>query len=103
MDIIYGFTIAMVFYILFSILFIGLNKSMLKVFEPLQKLTRKLKRKRIYEMITLVIFIFIGIQIKNIFKSNTIEFSIIVGFVCALKDIIFENTIEGGKKNKRYS
>lgn len=98
MKIIYDFIAAIVSYILFSVLFEGMNKSMLKVFVPLQKITRKLKRKRMYEAITYVAFIFIAIEIKDFFKINTIAFVIILSFSFALKDTIFETNTNSSKK-----
>ncbi|CRK81261.1 hypothetical protein BN000_01161 [Neobacillus massiliamazoniensis] len=50
-----GITGAGISFILFSILFGGLNKSMLRLFIPIQKFTNKLQRKRLYSNLTVII------------------------------------------------
>lgn len=84
--------------ILFSILFEGMNKSMLKVFVPLQKVTRKLKRRRLYSVITLFTIVFIAAAIRDFLNLNAVRFGIILGFAFALRDIIFEKNIGIVKK-----
>jgi hypothetical protein len=98
MEIIYVLISGTISSILFSILFKGLNNSMLKVFVPLQKLTRKLKRKRIYDAITLLCLIFIATEIKDMYSLNIICFGIVLGFAFSLNDIIFEGGISSWSK-----
>lgn len=98
MELIYIVISGIISSILFSTLFEALNKSMLKVFVPLQKLTRKLKRKRIYDVIAFLCFIFIATEIKEIYSLNAISFGIVLGLVFSLNDIIFEGGISNWSK-----
>lgn len=90
-------TVVIIFYLLWSILLGVLNKSMLRVFVPIQKLTNKLKRKKLYSNLTSIIFIIISVGLKSTYKLSDINFAVLLGFLLALQDAIFDKTI-GYKK-----
>ncbi|PRR82659.1 hypothetical protein CLVI_16260 [Clostridium vincentii] len=100
MDGIYIIITSVIFSILFRILFIGLNNSALKLFVPLQNITRNLKRKGICNTIISLSFILIALGIKIFFNLNIIEFGIILGLFFAFIDIIFEINFGSGRKDK---
>lgn len=90
-------TVALIFYLLCSILLSALNKSMLGLFVSIQKLTSKLKRKKLYSNLTSIIFITISVGLKSTYKLSDFNFALLLGFLLALQDAIFDKTI-GDKK-----
>ncbi len=76
--------------LLFSSLFIGLNNSMLHLFHPIQKLTHKLKRKKLCSYLTFLIIIIMITFFDAYFNLNNIILGILIGFFTALNTIVFE-------------
>lgn len=91
-------TVAVVFSVLCSILFKGLNQSKLKLFVPIQKLTNKLKRKELYSNLTLFVFVTISVGFINYYKLSDIQYGVLFGFCFALRDVIFDTSITNKKK-----
>jgi hypothetical protein len=85
-----GITGAAISFILFSIIFGGLNKSMLRLFIPIQKFTNKLQRKRLYSNLTVIILIMISASINYYYKLGNLMYGSLIGFFFALKVIIFD-------------
>ncbi len=86
-------TVAIIFSIICSIGLNALNKSMLKLFLPIQRLTSKFKRKKLLSNITLIMFITISIGLSDYYKLSDISYGLLLGFFFALKDIIFDKLI----------
>lgn len=89
MDILYFIIATVLSLLFFNILLNALNKSMLRLFVPLQNFTNKLKRKKQYKTIGAGIFIFLCI-IKDFFKLGYISYGIILGFFITLNEVIFD-------------
>ena len=85
--------------IIFSIILNVLNQSLLELFVPIQKLTNKAKKKKLYRSIIFVISIILCVEIKDFFNLNYIEFGIVIGFFNSLTEVIFGTGI-GAKKNE---
>ena len=85
--------------IIFTILFNVLNKSILKIFVPLQKIANGLKKKELFKRIIDVISIFLCVAIKYFLNLNYIGFGIVIGLFCSLNNVIFSEGIVI-KKNK---
>lgn len=83
-------TVATVFSILCSILLRALNESILKLFVPIQKLTSKLKKKRLYSSFTLIALITISASLRDYYKLSDIKYGLLLGFIFSLEDIIFD-------------
>lgn len=90
MDILYFIIATVLSLLFFNILLNALNKSMLRLFVPLQNFTNKLKRKKQYKTIGAGIFIFLCIIIKDFFKLGYISYGIILGFFITLNEVIFD-------------
>lgn len=86
-------TVAIIFSILCTILLGALNKSRLKLFVPIQRLTSGLKRKKLFSYLTLLIFIAISAGLKDYYKLSDINYGLLLGFFFALQDIIFDKLI----------
>lgn len=83
-------SVAITFSFLCSILFSALNKSMLKLFVPIQTLTNKLNRKKLFSNITLIILITISAGLRDYYKLSDIKYGLLLGFFFALQDIVFD-------------
>lgn len=77
----------------------ALNKSLLKLFVPIQKLTSNLKRKQFISSLSLIIVIIICGSLANYYKLNDIYYGVLLGFFFALQNIIFENPITDNQSN----
>jgi len=86
-------TVAIIFAIPCSILLGALNKSRLRLFVPIQRMTNKLKRKRLYSNLTMVILIIIGAGLRAHYNLSDIKYGLLLGFFFALQDAIFDNLI----------
>jgi hypothetical protein len=77
------------FKLLITIIFSSLNKSMLKLFVPIQKFTSKLKRKSVYSGIVFIgAFIIVSIIADN-YNLGYIGYGILFGLVNSLLGICF--------------
>ncbi|MBK1811691.1 hypothetical protein JHL18_13795 [Clostridium sp. YIM B02505] len=75
--------------VIFSIIFSSLNKSMLKLFVPIQNFTSKLKRKNLYSGIVFIgTFILIS-EIYDNYNLSYISYGILYGLVNALIGVCF--------------
>jgi cellobiose-specific phosphotransferase system component IIC len=87
------FIAGIIFLLIFTILLHALNKSILKLFVPIQKLTSNFKRKQFIRGLSLIIVITICGSLANYYKLNDIYYGLLLGFFLALQNIIFENPI----------
>ncbi|WP_052447588.1 hypothetical protein [Clostridium polynesiense] len=85
--------VSILFFIIFSILLGGLNKSKLRLLVPIQKSANKLKRKKLYNNLTLIVFIAIITGFREYYKLKDIDYGILLGFLFALTDITFNDEI----------
>lgn len=90
MDILYFIIATVLSLLFFNILLNALNKSMLRLFVPLQNFTNKLKRKKQYKAIGAAILIFLCIIVKDFFQLGYISYGIILGFFITLNEVIFD-------------
>ncbi|GKU26072.1 hypothetical protein CFB3_02640 [Clostridium folliculivorans] len=75
--------------VIFSIIFFALNKSMLKLFVPIQNFTSKLKRNRIYSGIIFIgTFIILSTTYDN-YNLGYISYGVLFGLVNVLIGICF--------------
>ena len=76
-----------------SILFKGLNDSIIGLFKPMQIFVSKSKKKKIWSAIGYGIAVFIALTIKDSFELHYIWYGILIGVLLSLNDIIFERGI----------
>jgi len=91
MDLVYGILALVLSTVFFSILFEILNRSLLHLFGPAQKFTSKLKGKKIYYYVVVMIIIGSNVFIMDFFNSNYIKSGIILGLLISLNEIIFNS------------
>lgn len=84
---------AIVFYTIFS----ALNKSVFKVFVPIQEQTNKLKRKELISNIVVTLLTIICSILKSYYKLPDLNYAIFLGFSFALQGMIL-GKLETGKK-----
>jgi hypothetical protein len=89
LNIIDSIIIGIASYFIFTIIFYGFNKSVLKLFAPIQKIVNKLKRKKLYENISFFMVIFICVIIRDIYKLKNIKFAVPLGLLIALYSTVF--------------
>ncbi|MBU3171936.1 hypothetical protein [Clostridium estertheticum] len=82
--------------IIFSVILDALNKSVLKLFVPLQNSINNVKEKGLLKVVIFVIGILICVTIKDFLKLNYIGLGILMGFFSSLTDIMFSTRM---KKN----
>lgn len=80
-------------YIVFSIIFYGLNKSMLMLFVPIQNITAKIKRKSLIMIISKSIILVLCISIKTKLNLNYATFGVMNGFFNSLINTLFSKGI----------
>lgn len=91
MDIIFFIAAAIVSIIVFKILFMGLNKSMLNLFGPIQRFVNRSDRKNIYKNVTFFMIVVGNVYIKDLLNLSYIAFGITFGLLFSLHDIVFDN------------
>lgn len=91
--------VAILFSFVCSILLGALNNSMLKLFVPIQRVTSKLKRKKLYSNLTLILLITISAGIREHYTLSDMKYGLLLGFFFALQNIMFD-TLKPVKKYK---
>jgi hypothetical protein len=99
MDYLILFIVAAFSTIIFSILFNSINNNIFGVFMPIQKYTKNLKRKKLYNNIVSIIFILIAINIAWFLKLGSIGSGIILGVFIALNGVLFGSGFGDNLKN----
>ena len=94
MDIIYFFIVSIISNIIFTIIFLVLNKSILGLFVPLQKLANKAKKKNFFRVLFICISLVICTVIAFYFSFKNIGVGIIFGVFMALETSIFDTKID---------
>ncbi|MFD2616796.1 hypothetical protein [Terrilactibacillus laevilacticus] len=74
---------------IFKVLFHGLNRSILHLFGPLQKRTKRLKNKKRTQNIIFYLLIIGFLMISNTVDLNSLASGIIMGCLISLIEIIF--------------
>jgi len=90
MDLVYFLIVSIISNIIFTIIFLVLNKSILGLFVPLQKLVNETKKKNFFRVLFICISLFICTVIVLYFSFNNIGVAIILGVFMALETIIFD-------------
>lgn len=91
---------AILSYIIFGIIFYGLNNSMLMIFVPLQSFIFKIKKKELARVILEALSIGICVSLQSYFHFNYIIFGILIGAFKSLVDIIFLKGIIAKKADR---
>lgn len=89
MDIVFFIAATVISTVIFKMLFVALNKSMLNLFAPIQKFANRQDRKKIYKNVSFVLLIFGNAYIKDYFNLSYIMFGITLGLFLSLHDMIF--------------
>lgn len=80
-------------FIVFDILFYALNKSILKLFIPLQDYFCKIRRKEFFRMFLYSIFLGICVIIKDTWCFNYFKFGITLGVFYSFINMLFKKGI----------
>jgi len=92
-------------FVIFSKIFEKLNNDV-KLFNPIRKITNKLKKKESYGSFFLLISIVLVVGISRSLNLNNFIYGILLGFVGALQEVIFRKEDENSKNklnNKRVT
>lgn len=76
-------------YILFEGIFLGLNRSMLMLFVPIQSFLSKIKKKALVKIVLESLCLGFAVFISIHYNFNYIIFGIIIGFYQSLINILF--------------
>lgn len=87
------FIVAFLFYFPCIVLFTALNKSVLKLLVPIQKLTSNLKRKELISILILFAIIAIISSLNIYFKIDDVYYGLFFGFFTALHNVIFFSSV----------
>ena len=80
-------------FIVFDILFYALNKSILKLFVPLQNYFSKVRKKEFFRMFIYTIFLGVSVVIKDILDLNYFMFGLTLGIFYSFTNMLFKNGI----------
>ncbi|NBG87197.1 hypothetical protein [Isachenkonia alkalipeptolytica] len=83
----------------FSFFFEAVNKSVLRPFEPIQRVTGKLKRKKTVYYFSVVIVLLVVLFIVEVYSLNDMGFAMILGFVFAMNNIFFQKGFHEKKEH----
>ncbi len=88
--------------VVFSFLLEAFNKSILMIFQPVQRFTAKLKRKSFMYYVSSGVVILVVFLIVELFSLNDIGFALILGFAVATNNLFFEKGFheKGIRKDK---
>lgn len=75
--------------VIFEIIFYGLNKSILMLFVPIQKIISKIRKKELLKKALFPIIIGVCVFIKSYFKLNYLAFGVVIGFFITFINMLF--------------
>ncbi len=73
-----------------SFFFEVFNQSILRPFEPIQKITDRVKRKKLAYYFSAFVFLLMVLFIVEIYSLNDLGFAMVLGFMFALNKMFFQ-------------
>ena len=80
-------------FIVFDILFYALNKSILRLFVPLQNYFDKIRKKDFFRMSIYATFLCVSVVIKNTLDLNFFMYGLILGVFYSFTNMLFKKGI----------
>lgn len=84
-----------------SFFFEAFNQSILRPFEPIQRITGKLKKKKTVYYFSTVIVLFVVLFIVEVYSLSDMGFAMILGFMFALNNIFFQKGFQERKERAK--